>query len=198
MRVCIYGAASTQIPEIYTKAAYELCSKLARRGHSLVFGAGDGGMMGASARGFHDAGGHVMGVAPTFLKDTVIEALYEDSDVIVYTDSMGMRKSVMESNADAFIVMPGGIGTYDEFFQILTLKQLKVMHKPIVLYNVDRFYDPFAAMYLRAMQEKFLRSDTPTLYRSFSEHEQDQIIEYIEAGPEPETDDKVDSIYGSK
>lgn len=196
MRVCVYGAASTQIPEIYIQAAYEVCSKLAKNGHTLVFGAGDGGMMGAAARGFHDAGAHVMGVAPTFFKETVIEKLYDSSDVIVYTDSMGMRKSVMEANADAFIVMPGGIGTYDEFFQILTLKQLKVLNTPIALYNVDRFYDPFTAVFQRAFDEKFLRSDTPTLYRTFREYEQEELIQYLEAGPDI-TETAVDTKYGA-
>ena len=195
MRICVYGAASTLIPDKYTANAYVLCNKLAKRGHSLVFGAGDGGMMGAAARGFHDADQHVMGVAPTFFKETVIEKLYEDSDVIVYTDSMGMRKSVMEANADAFIVMPGGIGTYDEFFQILTLKQLKVMNQPIVLFNIDGFYDPLKQLYERAFEEKFLRSDTLTLYRMFSEESMDELIEFIEAGPDV-TDATVDTQYG--
>lgn len=195
MRVCVYGAASTEIPARYTETAYALCTRLAKRGHTLVFGAGDGGMMGAAARGFHDAGAHVMGVAPVFFKETVIEALYEQSDVIVYTDSMGMRKSVMESNADAFIVMPGGIGTYDEFFQILTLKQLRVMNQPIALFNIDGFYDPFSAVYKRAFDEKFLRSDTPMLYRSFSEYETDELIDYIEKEPEP-VDTTVETKYG--
>ena len=195
MRICVYGAASTEIPQYYIDIAYGLCKQLAQRGHSLVFGAGDGGMMGAAARGFHDAGAHVMGVAPTFFKRTVIESLYEASDVIVYTDSMGTRKTIMESNADAFIVMPGGIGTYDEFFQILTLKQLKVMDQPIVLFNIDHFYDGFQSMYKRAFDEKFLRSDTPTLYRDFSEHDIDELIRYIEAGPDV-TETAVDTKYG--
>ena len=196
MRVCIYGAASTEIPEIYTKTAYSLCKKLAERGHSLVFGAGDGGMMGASARGFHDAGAHVMGVAPTFFKETVIEKLYDDSDVIVFTESMGMRKSVMESNADAFIVMPGGIGTYDEFFQILTLKQLKVIRQPIVLFNVNHFYDPMKQLMDTAMEEKFLRSDTMELFRVFSDSMLDELIHFIETEPLSEIG-TVESKYGA-
>ena len=196
MRVCIYGAASTQIPEIYTKTAYSFCKKLAERGHSLVFGAGDGGMMGASARGFHDAGAHVMGVAPTFFKETVIEKLYEKSNVIVYTESMGMRKSVMESNADAFVVMPGGIGTYDEFFQILTLKQLKVIRQPIVLFNINQFYDPMKQLIETAMEQKFLRSDTLELCRVFSEDKIDELIEFIETEPLSEGG-KVEDKYGA-
>lgn len=195
MRICVYGAASTEIPEIYTDSAYKLCRTLAKRGHSLVFGAGDGGIMGAAARGFHDEGAHVMGVAPRFFKDTVIEKLYEDSSFIVFTDSMGTRKNVMEANADAFIVMPGGIGTYDELFQILTLKQLKVLNVPIVLFNIDHFYDPLRAMYNRAFNEKFLRADTADLFKAFSETELDELITFIETEP-PETSNIVESRYG--
>ena len=197
LRVCVYGAASTLIPEKYKTAAYDLGRKLAQRGHSLVFGAGDGGLMGTAARGFHDEGAHVMGVAPTFFKDTVIEKLYDDANVIVYTESMGMRKAVMEANADVFIVMPGGIGTYDEFFQILTLKQLKVFAKPIVLFNIDHFFDPMQQLMKRAFDEKFLRSDTVGLCRIFSDTRVDELIEYIET-PVVETDANVDQNYGER
>ena len=196
MRVCVYGAASTLIPDKYKTAVYDLCKTLGERGHSLVFGAGDGGLMGAAARGFHDAGSHIMGVAPTFFKETVIEKLYEESSVIVYTESMGMRKSVMESNADVFIVAPGGIGTYDEFFQVLTLKQLKVIRQPIVLFNVDHFYDPVEQLMKTAYAEKFLRSDTFTLYRSFSEQETEELICFIETPP-AELPEEVDASYGN-
>ena len=194
LRVCVYGAASTEIPEKYKNVAYNLCRKLAQRGHSLVFGAGDGGMMGAAARGFHDEGGHVMGVAPTFFKETVIEKLYEEADVIVYTESMGMRKAVMEANADAFIVMPGGIGTYDEFFQALTLKQLKVFRQPIVLFNIDHFFDPMQQLMKRAYDEKFLRSDTLGLCRIFSDTKIKDLIDYIET-PVYEEERSVDQIF---
>jgi len=197
LRICVYGAASTQIPEKYKTAAYNLSRKLAQRGHTLVFGAGDGGLMGAAARGFHDEGAHVMGVAPTFFKETVIEKLYEDADVIVYTESMGMRKSVMEANADVFIVMPGGIGTYDEFFQILTLKQLNVFEKPIILFNIDHFYDPLQSLMKRACDEKFLRSDTIGLCRIFSDSRMDELVEFIET-PTVEDNKPVDQNYGEK
>ena len=196
MRICMYGAASTEISEIYIKAIRKFARQLAQRGHSLVFGAGDGGLMGAAARGFHDAGGHIMGVAPTFFKETTIEKLYEKSDVIVYTESMGMRKSVMESNADAFVVMPGGIGTYDEFFQILTLKQLKVMNQPIALYNINHFYDPIDTLLKKGMDEKFLRADTPSLCRAFTEDQTDEMIQYLETVPQ-EQSDIVTNKYGN-
>ena len=180
MRICVYGAASTAIDVKYIEAIEELCTKLAMNGHDLVFGAGNGGVMGAAARGFHRGGGDVMGVAPDFFTNGTIEELYPYCNTLVKTDSMGTRKTVMECNADAFLVGPGGIGTYDEFFQILTLKQLHVFDKPIVLYNVAHYYDGFGAQLMVGMDEKFLRSDTPSLCRVFNETEMDEIVDYIE------------------
>lgn len=180
MRICFYGSASTAIDKKYTEPVEALCEKLALRGHNLVFGAGDGGVMGAAARGFRKGGGNVMGVAPDFFTNGMIEAIYPGCDVLVKTDSMGSRKDVMESNADAFIAGPGGIGTYDELFQILTLKQLKVFDKPIIVFDIDGYFDGFYAQFLRGMEDKFFRSDTPSLYKIFKEDQMEEIITYLE------------------
>ena len=199
MRICVYGAASTQIDKKYTDAVEDLCEKLALRGHDLVFGAGDGGVMGAAARGFRKGGGHVMGVAPDFFTNGTIEALYPGCDTLVKTDSMGTRKTVMEANADAFISAPGGIGTYDELFQILTLKQLKIFDKPIVIYNVDHFYDPIGFLLKKGLDEKFLRADTPSLCKVFDETQMDELGEYLENYDNDYTKNNgqaVDNVYG--
>lgn len=181
MRICVYGAASTKIKKKYTDPVEDLCEKLAIRGHNLVFGAGDGGVMGAAARGFRKGGGHVMGVAPDFFTNGTIEEIYHGCDALVKTDSMGTRKTVMEANADAFICGPGGIGTYDELFQVLTLKQLKVFDKPIIVFNVAHYYDPIQTLLKVGMEEKFLRSDTPSLATAFNEKQVDELIAYLEA-----------------
>jgi len=201
MRICVYGAASTKIDKKYTRATEDLCEKLALRGHTLVFGAGDGGVMGAAARGFRKGGGTVMGVAPDFFTNGTIEEIYPGCDALVKTDSMGTRKTVMEANADAFITGPGGIGTYDEFFQVLTLKQLKVFDKPIIIFNVAHFYDPIVDLLKKGIEEKFLRSDTLSLYKVFTERQMDAMAEFIEAYDNDYTianGECVDSIYGDK
>lgn len=195
MNVCIYGAASTEISQTYREIVTDLGEKLAKRGHNLIFGAGDGGLMGAAARGFKKGGGKITGVAPTFFRDTVIEEVYPHCDLVIYTDSMGVRKSVMETNADAFIVTPGGIGTYDEFFQILTLKQLHQINKPIALFNIHGYYYSFEALMHNGAEEKFLRSDCLLLYKSFTEEEVDALIEYIET-PCPPLPNEVELTYG--
>ena len=189
MNICIYGAASTEINDFYVKVVEDLGERLAKRGHHLIYGAGAGGLMGAAARGFKKGGGRVAGVAPTFFTETVIEKLYEDADNIIFTDSMGTRKTIMETNGDAFIVAPGGIGTFDEFFQVLTLKQLNQINKPIALFNIRGYYYSIEALMHNGAEEKFLRADCLDLYKCFDENEIDEMIAYIEAKPEERSKD---------
>ena len=141
MRICVYGAASPSIDAEYIAKVEELGKIMAKRGHSLVFGGGKNGLMGAVARGVHDNGGEILGVIPTFFIEQSAEVLYEHCDKVVETETMRERKQIMEDNADAFIVVPGGIGTYEEFFEILTSKQLCRHNKPIAIYNVLGFYE---------------------------------------------------------
>lgn len=155
MNVCLYGASSTEIDHAYIVATEKLGEMLAERGHSLVYGAGGAGLMGAAARGMKRGGGCVVGVVPSFLK--VDGVLFDGCDEIIFTDTMRERKQIMEDRADAFIVTPGGIGTYEEFFEIYTLKQLGQLHKPIVIFNINGYYDDMLAMLRRTVGERFMR-----------------------------------------
>lgn len=139
MNVCLYGASSNEIDQKYIVATEALGEALAKAGHGLVYGAGGCGLMGAAARGMTRCGGHIVGVAPEFLN--VDGILYDHCDELVLTETMRQRKQIMEERSDAFIVTPGGIGTYEEFFEIYTLKQLGRHQKPIILYNIDGFFD---------------------------------------------------------
>lgn len=161
MNICLYGASSTEIDEAYIAATEKLGELLAKRGHSLVYGAGGAGLMGAAARGMKRQGGYVVGVVPSFLK--VDGVLYDWCDEMIYTDTMRQRKQIMEERADAFIVTPGGIGTYEEFFEIYTLKQLGQLHKPIVVFNINGYYDDMLAMLRRTVDERFMRSASLSL-----------------------------------
>lgn len=156
MNVCIYGASSTQIDPDYITATEALGEALARAGHSLVYGAGGAGLMGAAARGVTRGGGHVVGVVPSFLK--VDGILYEHCDEIVYTETMRERKQIMDERSDAFIVTPGGIGTYEEFFEMYTLKQLGRHNKPIIVYNIGGYYDRLLEMLRFTVEEKFMQA----------------------------------------
>ncbi len=140
MKICVFGAASSEIDEIYINAVEELGENLAKRGHELVFGAGGNGLMGAAARGFKRGDGKVYGVIPSFFRDENIEAIFDKCDELIFTETMAQRKTKMEDIADAFIVVPGGIGTFEELFEVLTLKQLGRHTKPIAVYDIDGYY----------------------------------------------------------
>ena len=134
MRVCVYGASSTELEQKYIDAVYELGKEMAARNMGLVFGGGAQGMMGAAARGVRDGGGSIIGVAPDFFD--VDGVLFPDCTEFIYTKTMRERKQILEDSSDAFIITPGGFGTLDEFFEILTLKQLERHNKAIVVLNV--------------------------------------------------------------
>ncbi len=136
--VCVYGGASERIADIHKEQVYKLGQKIAQSGCGLVYGGGSEGCMGAVARGIHDKGGYVFGVIPTFMEG--FESLY-NCDKTQFVDTMSRRKDIMESYADMFVITAGGVGTMDEFFQILTLKYLGQLKAPIVILNTDGYYD---------------------------------------------------------
>ncbi len=178
MKICIFGAASAHIDEIYIKAVEELGEKLAKRGHTLVFGAGATGLMGAAARGFKRGGAFVHGVIPEFFRDEQVEAIYGDCDKITYTKTMSERKFIMEEEAEAFIIAPGGIGTFEEFFEVLTLKQLGRHDKAMVIYNIENYYDDLERFMQTVTERKFITFKCNELYAGFDSDE--DIINYIE------------------
>ena len=132
MKITVYGAASDRIDRIYIDRVEELGEELAHRGHTMVFGAGSTGLMGAAARGVARGGGKIIGVTPRFMH--TLEPVSDLCTERIETETMSDRKDMMESLADAFVIVPGGIGTFDEFFQILTLRVLGRHNKPIILY----------------------------------------------------------------
>lgn len=179
MRICIFGAASDEISKEYVQAVEELGESLAKRGHGLVFGAGGSGLMGAAARGFKKGNGNIIGVIPDFFKEFNIELIYDKCDELVYTETMRERKAKMEEEADAFIIVPGGIGTFEEFYEVLTLKQLGRHDKPIALYNINDYYESTKIMLEYSVNEGFVNENCKYLYGYFSNA--DEMIDYIEA-----------------
>lgn len=178
MKICIFGAASAHIDDIYIKAVEKLGEKLAKRGHSLVFGAGGSGLMGAAARGFKRGGGFVHGVIPEFFRDEQVEAIFDKCDELTYTKTMAERKTKMEDEAEAFIITPGGVGTFEEFFEVLTLKQLGRHEKAMAIYNVDGYYDDLERFMQTVTERKFITFRCNELYSVFDDI--DAVIDYIE------------------
>ena len=120
--ICAYGASSTTLDSEFYKQCQRLGELIARRGYALCFGGGTLGIMGALVRGAKGAGGHALGIAPRFFDTDGI--LHKDCDEFLFTATMSERKALLTGKSHAFVVCPGGIGTLDEFFDILTLKQL--------------------------------------------------------------------------
>lgn len=140
---CVYGGASEKIADTHRKEVEKLGQIIAKHGLGLVYGGGGQGCMGAVARGIKEENGFVFGVIPHFMQD--FEGLFE-CDKKVWVETMSERKDMMEEYADIYIITPGGIGTMDEFFQVLTLKYLKRISTPIVILNLDGFYNSLLAL----------------------------------------------------
>ena len=162
MNICVF-AASCDVGEDYARAVYALGHKLGSEGHTLVYGAYGGGLMGSIADGFHDAGARIIGVVPRFLEEKTEN--YPHLDEIIRTEELSDRKDKMIALSDCFIAVPGGIGTLDELFSILAMKASDRLRGEIVLYNVNGFYDGLIAC-LEAMERGgFLYSNLEELYR---------------------------------
>ena len=181
MRICVYGAASPTIDQTFIDKVESMGKIMVERGHSLVFGGGGNGLMGAVARGVKTSGGKILGVIPKFFDDENIEAVYSNCDELIEPDTMRQRKQIMEDNSDAFIVVPGGIGTFEEFFEILTLKQLCRHEKPIAIYNIDGYYNEIIAALNQAIKKNFVRDDVLDLY--FVSENLEEVFKYIEEPP---------------
>ncbi len=176
MNICVYGAASDKILPIYAEKTEELGKKMAERGIGLVYGGGATGMMGAVARGVISAGGYVHGVAPTYFDTPGI--LYKEGAKFTFTDTIRERKQIMEDESDAFIMTPGGVGTFEEFFEILTLANLGKHNKPIAVFNINGYYDKLIDMIDFAVAEGFINKEIYGNFNTFADA--DEMLDYIE------------------
>lgn len=159
--ICVYCSSSNAIDDTYPPVAEALGREIARRGHELVYGGGAVGLMGVMAKATHDAGGQVTGVIPSKLQDR--EGIAYDADELIVTDTMRDRKRIMYRRAGAFVVLPGGYGTVEEFMEVLTLKQLGYHDRPIVILNVDGFFDTLLSFFEELREGRFARSPVTDL-----------------------------------
>ena len=177
MNICVYGASSNLIDKSFITAVEELGRKMAERGHTLVYGAGANGIMGASARGMTQGGGKIVGIAPSFFN--VDGIIYDKCTELIRTETMRQRKQIMEDKSEAFVMAPGGIGTFDEFFEILTLKQLSRHAKAITIFNINHYFDDLLSLMQRAIDENFVNEDCRELYKVFDDA--DSMLDYLES-----------------
>ena len=178
MKICVYGAASSEIDKSFVEAGEELGRKIAERGHGLVFGGGRNGMMGAVARGVAEKGGEVIGISPSFFEENNAEISFQNCTEFIHTETMRERKKLLEEKSDAFIISPGGIGTFDEFFEILTLKQLGRHNKAIVIFNINGYYDHMIKMMEVSIEKRFITTDCVDLFKVTQTAE--ETLDYIE------------------
>lgn len=158
MKITVYGASSSALSERHVAQGRRMGQLIAERGWTAVNGGGSAGIMGAVTDGALDAGGRVTGIIPMFMVDRGL--LYDRlTDVVVAAD-MAQRKQLLADGAAAIIVMAGGIGTYDEFFEAITLRQLQLIDSEVVVVNVDGYFDPMIAMLQRAADEHLMRGNS--------------------------------------
>ena len=142
--VVVYGASSADAEKVFVDAAFELGGLIARSGKRLVSGAGSTGLMAAVENGALDAGGISIGIIPQFMVDN--GWLHEGLTEVIITPTMHERKNRMAQMADAVVALPGGTGTFEELFEIITWKMLGLFVKPIIILNTDNYYDPLLDM----------------------------------------------------
>ena len=162
MNICIFGASGRELEESYYAAAELLGSLIAQQGHTLVFGGGREGLMGAAARGAHKYGGDIIGIVPKFFDEPGI--IYEHCTELVFTETVRERKQLMEERSEACVVLPGGIGTFEEFFEMLTLKQLGRSDRAIVVLNTNDYYAPMQHMLEDTARQRFMSRGCLELY----------------------------------
>lgn len=154
MNIAVFCGSSPHCADKYGQAAAALGQAMAQRGIGLVYGGGNEGLMGAVARGALSAGGHVTAVHTRRFAD------YADALAVteaIMTDTMAQRKAEMAARSDAFIALPGSMGTLDEISEVFVLTQLGIHHKPVGILNVDGFYDGLLMQLRRAVQDGFMK-----------------------------------------
>lgn len=179
--LCVYCGASGRVSERHRAAATALGHHLAERRIRLVFGGGRVGLMGLVADGVIAGGGEAIGIIPGHLHD--LEVGHRGVSQLLVVGSMHERKQRMFELSDAFAVLPGGMGTLDETFEIITWKQLRLHDKPIVLVDIDGFWQPLIALVEHGIAEGYVRPEHRRLYQVVDRVE--DVFAAVAAAPEP-------------
>ncbi len=160
--ICVYCGSSEGGDPIYAEAAASLGRSMGSEGIGLVYGGGSIGLMGIVARSVMTAGGHVTGIIPQFLRER--EVMLETAHELVVTGDMHERKRTMFDRADAFVALPGGIGTLEELVEIMTWAQLGQHRKPVLIANINGFWDPLVVLLRHMADEGFIRDGFEVRY----------------------------------
>ena len=160
--VCVYCGSSSAVSQSYKDAGAALGAEMAANGVELIYGGGQVGIMGIVADAVLAGGGRVVGVIPEFLHEA--EVGKNDVTELIRVDSMHVRKQIMAERSDGFVVLPGGFGTLDEFFEILTWRQLKLHNKPIIVADIDGYWRPLVQAIDHIVEAGFARPENRALF----------------------------------
>lgn len=162
--ICVFCGSSHGGNPAYAQAARELGTLIGQHGFRLIFGGGNVGLMGETARAARAAGASVIGILPQFLRH--MEPPLKSADELIVVPDLQQRKQRMIAMANAFVLLPGGLGTFDEFFEVVTAVQLSVIAKPIVLVNLNNYFDPVETLLKHIIAEGFANETILSHYRS--------------------------------
>jgi uncharacterized protein (TIGR00730 family) len=192
--ICVYCGSNTGKNEAYVAAARALGRHMAEAGVGLVYGGGGLGLMGEIAKTVLAHNGHVTGIIPEFLSKK--ERMLRAADELIVVKDMHHRKQLMFDRSDAFVAMPGGIGTLEELVEQLTWAQLGRHNKPIVLLNVEGFWAPFLSLLQHMHREQFIRPDMDVRFITVDRAE--QVLPAIQAAKQGAPDGKADAELTEK
>lgn len=160
--IAVFCGAQNAVPKAHLDMARELGNDMAAAGKTLVYGGGDCGLMGAVANGVIEKKGETIGVFPRSLGR--IEVEHKGLSTMHMVDSMHERKQIMYDNADVFVILPGGCGTMDEMFEVITWRQIKIHDKPVIIYNHQGYWDHLALLLEHMVNQGFAKPETRQFY----------------------------------
>jgi len=176
LNICVFGAARDEIAPAFFALGESLGRAMAERGHTLVFGGGGHGLMGAAARGAAEKNGEIVGVAPWFFDTPGV--LYDQCTELVRMDTMAERKTIMRQRSDAFIALPGGIGTMEEVLEVITLRTLGRTDKPVAFLDGEGYWLPTVEALKKSVERGFASDDLLRAFGYFTDAE--ECLRYLE------------------
>ena len=173
--ICVFCASSDHVEKQFFEAATRLGQLIGQGGHTLVFGGGRIGLMGAVARATHEYGGRIIGVIPHSMQD--LEFPYELADEMIRVDTMRERKKIMDDRAHAFVALPGGFGTLEELIEVISHHYLDFHAKPVVIINIDGYYDPLRELFEHMIDHRFAKARYRDIY--YFVNDPVQVFDYV-------------------
>jgi uncharacterized protein (TIGR00730 family) len=163
MKITVFCASGSNAKKEYYETAEKLGQMLARRNHEIIFGGGNNGMMNSLADGAISEGGRITGVIPEFMFE--LELAHSGISQILHVEDMHKRESYMLIEADLIIVLPGGCGTFSELMQAISWKYLGLIIAPIIIVNLNNYFDPLLEMLQRAIEEGFMKHESSVIWK---------------------------------